>query len=60
MSYSFIDPCFPCVKKNKCTDRNVISGAISAIHQMPCGVGHLGAGSITLACHNREVAEGEK
>jgi len=52
MSYSFNDPCFKCLKKTKCTDAAVIRGAISAIHSMPSGVGHLGAGTVTLQCWN--------
>lgn len=71
MSYSLYTPCcnYPspgpegqgdCVKKDTCTDRNVLYGAICAIHQMPFGVGHLGCGSITLTCHNKVVAPCEK
>ena len=52
MSYSLIEPCFPCLKKDKCTDRSVLYGAICGIHNMPFGVGHLGAGNITLNCVN--------
>lgn len=60
MSYSLNDPCHPCTKKDKCTDRCVISGAIVGIHQMPFGVGHLGAGTITLSCFNLEVKPKEE
>lgn len=60
MSYSLIDPCYPCLKKGKCTDRASIAGAIAGIHQMPYGVGHLGAGNVTLNCFNREVVEPEE
>jgi hypothetical protein len=66
MSYSFIEPCFPCVKKARCTDRVVLSGAISGIiHQMPYTVGkeqefgHLGAGCVVMTCGNLEVAPKE-
>jgi hypothetical protein len=70
MSYSLVTPCcnYPsqtpggqgaCLKKDICTDRHVISGAISAIHSMPFGVGHLGAGAITLSCGNKQVAAPE-
>ena len=67
MSYSLITPCcsYPsgnpegqgdCLKKNTCTDRHVLHGAICAIHTMPFGIGHQGAGTITLTCGNKEVA----
>jgi len=38
----------------ECTDQHVLAGAISGIHLMPFGVGHLGAGSITLDCQNTD------
>ena len=68
MSYSLETPCcnYPsavpggqgdCVKKDICTDRAVLNGAISAIHQMPFGVGHLGGGSIVLNCSNKQLAQ---
>jgi hypothetical protein len=61
MSYPFNHPCTafnaPCLKKDTCTDRHVVQGAISGIHSMPFGVGHLGAGSIELTCRNKTVAE---
>jgi hypothetical protein len=57
MSYSLNCPCFDCTKKDKCTDRASIAGAISGIHCMPYGVGHLGAGSIDLNCINIEKEE---
>ena len=64
MSYSLVTPCcnYPsatpegqgdCIKKDTCTDRHVIYGAVCAIHAMPFGVGHLGAGTITLTCSNK-------
>lgn len=67
MSYSLNTPCcnYPspnpegqgdCIHKDKCTDRHVIQGAISGIHMMPFGTGHLGGGSITLTCANKVVA----
>jgi len=67
MSYSLMTPCcnYPspspegqgdCLKKDTCTDRHVIMGAIMGIHQMPFGVGHLGAGEITLTCFNKVTA----
>jgi hypothetical protein len=52
MSYSLNCECGTCTKQFVCTDRHVISGAISGIHQMPIGVGHIGAGSITISCFN--------
>ena len=68
MSYSFLAPCcnYPspgpegqgdCIHKDVCTDRHVIQGAISGIHYMPFGTGHLGGGSISLNCVNKKVAE---
>jgi len=67
MSYSLVTPCcnYPsstpggqgdCTKKDTCTDRHVLYGAICAIHSMAYGVGHLGAGEITLKCFNKTVA----
>jgi len=66
MSYSLETPCCnfhpstppnDCLKKDTCTDRHILYGAVCAIHQMPFGVGHLGAGTITLTCNNKVVAE---
>lgn len=54
MSWSLTTPCFDCAKNEKCTDRHVIGGAIEAIHQMPVGVGHLGAGNIEMECFEKE------
>lgn len=62
MSYGFNHPCdapAPCLKREKCTDRASIYGAICGIHQMPSGTGHLGAGTITLACCNKQEAQSE-
>lgn len=54
MSYSVDTPCGTCTKKKECTDGTVITGAVQGIiHQMPFGVGHLGSGSVTLACYNK-------
>lgn len=55
MSYSVNTPCGTCTQKKKCTDGVIVTGAVQGIiHQMPYGVGHghLGSGSVTLACHN--------
>lgn len=52
MSYSFDYDCEECQKKEACTDRHVVQGAINAIHSMPFGVGHLGSGCISLDCQN--------
>jgi hypothetical protein len=57
MSYSLVTPCHPCVKKHNCTDRASVAGAIAGIHQMPCGVGHLGSGTVTIVCNNLEKAQ---
>lgn len=54
MSYSFYNPCTDCKKNVECTDRHVIYGAISAIHSMPYGVGHIGSGIIRLDCAIKE------
>jgi hypothetical protein len=70
MSYSLETPCcnYPspipggqgdCVKKDICTDRCVIQGAINAVHMMPVGVGHLGGGSIVINCSNKQLAQPE-
>ncbi len=60
MSYSLDVPCYPCLKKDKCTDRASIAGALSGIHQMPHGIGHLGSGKVVLVCNNSlQVAPGE-
>jgi len=56
MSYSVNTPCGTCNKKKACTDGVVVTGAVQGIiHQMPYGVGHLGSGSVTLACQNFET-----
>ena len=70
MSYSLVTPCcnYPslepegqgdCIKKDTCTDRHVVYGAICAIHAMAYGAGHLGAGTITLSCSNKLMAKAE-
>jgi hypothetical protein len=58
MSYSVHTPCGNCEKRKKCTDGVVVTGAVQGIiHQMPydVGHGHLGSGSVTMACFNHEV-----
>lgn len=56
MSYSVNTPCVDCTKRTACTDGIVIRGAVQGIiHQMPFGVGHLGSGSVTVECHNKET-----
>lgn len=55
MSYSVSTPCDACEKKAKCTDRHVIQGAVSGIHLMPFGTGHLGCGTISIICSNIQV-----
>jgi len=53
MSYSLATKCNTCEKKDKCTDRHFIEGAISGIHQVyPPEKGHLGSGTIELNCNN--------
>ena len=55
MSYSLNAPCPGCVKKDKCTDKHFIEGAISGIHSVyPASKGHLGSGSIDLNCTSFE------
>ena len=55
MSYSQSNLCWKCTKKDKCTDRHFVDGAIAGIHSVwPAEKGHLGAGTITLACQNLE------
>ncbi len=55
MSYSLRIKCGDCTKKDKCVDRNIISGAISGIHEIGSEKGHLGGGSIEINCSNLEV-----
>lgn len=53
MSYSLNTKCGTCQKRNKCTDKHFIEGAISGIHQVwPAEKGHLGSGSIEMKCQN--------
>lgn len=58
MSYSFTEPCYGCKKKDQCTDRHFVRGAINGIHDVhPPEKGHLGAGVITLTCFHLEKVE---
>ena len=52
MSYSLMTKCFDCIKAPRCTDRHVLTGAVTAIHAMPYGqdFGHMGYGTIDLYC----------
>jgi hypothetical protein len=60
MSYSLITKCFGCVKKDRCSDRHFLEGAISGIHQVhPPEKGHLGSGSVELNCQNLEEPKEE-
>lgn len=60
MSYSVTTPCFDCNKKKSCTDGIVVTGAVQGIiHAMPFGTGHLGSGTVTLACQNHEPVPAE-
>lgn len=53
MSYSLNTKCGDCEKRNKCTDKHFLEGAISGIHQVyPSEKGHLGSGSVDLNCNN--------
>lgn len=53
MSYSFIAPCGDCTKREVCSDRHFIEGAITGIHSVyPPVKGHLGSGTIELNCLN--------
>jgi hypothetical protein len=61
MSYSVVTPCSNCVKRKEgCIDGVVVTGAVQGIiHAMPFGVGHKGAGTVTLECCNKEeITEG--
>jgi hypothetical protein len=61
MSYSEINKCGTCVKKDKCTDRDFIHAAVCGIHAMwPAEKGHLGSGTVTLDCRNLEEAKSEE
>ena len=58
MSYSLNAKCSDCTKKDKCTDRHFIEGAINGIHCVwPSEKGHLGSGSIDLNCSKYEKKE---
>ena len=68
MSYSLETPCcnYPsrtpegqgdCEKKDTCTDRIVLTEAISKIHQHSFSEGHQGYGTIILDCKNKTVAK---
>ncbi len=58
MSYTLNSKCGSCTKKDKCTDRHFIEGAISGIHQVwPSEKGHLGSGFVDLNCLNYEKKE---
>jgi hypothetical protein len=58
MSYSLAYKCGICSKKDKCTDRHFIDGAICGIHSVwPAEKGHLGAGSSVIDCVNFEEEE---
>ena len=55
MSYSLNDKCGTCTKKNRCTDKHFLYGAICGIHNVfPSEKGHLGSGTVTLDCQNHE------
>lgn len=49
MSYSFINSCYCCEKKQNCKDAEKIQKAIAEIHTSADGT-HLGSGSIILSC----------
>ncbi len=53
MSYSFLNECGICIKKDKCVDREFIYGAICGIHSTGSERGHLGGGNITINCSNK-------
>ena len=57
MSYSFNSKCFNCKKQPKCSDGNILAGAISVIHSNGQDKGHLGGGSVTHECQNFEPKE---
>ena len=58
MSYGLTSECGVCIKKDKCTDRHFIEGAISGIHQVwPAEKGHLGSGTIIIQCQRLEQKE---
>jgi hypothetical protein len=53
VSYSLYTQCGTCEKKDKCSDRHFIEGAINGIHSVyPMSKGHLGSGSIEIKCQN--------
>ena len=53
MSYSLYTQCGTCEKKDRCTDKHFIEGAISGIHSVyPSSKGHLGSGSVEIKCQD--------
>ena len=52
MSYSVIDVCWNCVKKNVCTDHVHIRNAVNEIHKQCISKesGHMGSGNIIIQC----------
>jgi hypothetical protein len=59
MSYSVTSPCWACLRRKRednlkgCTDVDQIQEAVNKIHLAGSDNGHLGAGSIVLACHRQ-------
>lgn len=58
MSYSLTTSCHSCTKKDECTDRHFLAGAIHGIHQISTVKSHMGSGSITLDCNRLEIKAG--
>lgn len=61
MSYGFVYPCFKgadgekeCPMTGKCSDRQVLEGAIYGIHQTGPDRSHKGGGNIRLECSNKQ------
>jgi hypothetical protein len=52
MSYSNVNTCWNCTKKEKCTDHVHIQNAINEIHKgsLSKEEGHMGSGSIVHQC----------
>ena len=62
MSYSVINSCWNCVKKEKCTDPKKIQAAVTDIHSEfmsteNAPTGHMDSGSIIIQCHRFDAKE---
>lgn len=54
MSYSLLNSCYSCVKKDTCKDAEKIQKAIYEIHGTTYDEGHQGSGTIAIVCNRQE------